>query len=155
MKKRRRHFLDKIRLKAAAKRQTVHILPDENQEELMKKITDRVTQDVTRQINQEGKLEDMRLTQKSSILNYQVEQLKEDLEKEKSARKSAWTQRIRLGGDIRLRHESKMYVNSNATDIEDPSNPDTYINTTHDEHHQLGPVAGRSDCYGGQAPGCE
>ncbi len=132
-------FLDRLRLKAEASRQTVHILPSRDQEDIMKKVTARVTKDVTKQINdtqKEAYATNQYMARRSSLLEQEVEDLKEALSQEKSVREKSWANRIRFGGDIRLRHESVLYEKGNATDIEDPSDPDSYLNTTNDEHRQ-------------------
>ncbi|MFH2092683.1 MAG: putative porin [Pseudomonadota bacterium] len=134
-------FLDRHRQKAKATRQVITILPQENQEAYLKSLSKGVTDQVTKDLNELKENYEFRsqdLMQKNRLLKREIEQLEEivTLENKPALQKSSWAQRIRFGGDIRIRHESVLFDKDNATDIEDPNSPGTVINSTQDSHHQ-------------------
>ena len=132
-------FLERHQLKTRASQQVVTIVPEENREKYMQELTRDVTEKVTRQINEvqkEAASSNQYIARRAALLEQEVEELQDALEKEKSVRNESWANRIRFGGDIRVRHESVLFDRNNSQFIEDPSNPGTYINSTNDEHRQ-------------------
>lgn len=121
--------------------QIIRITPRENEEEYIKSVSKGVTEKVTQELNDlkenyEFRSED--LIKKSILLEREIQRLEEMLTEEykPQLQKSSWAQRVRFGGDIRLRHESVLFDKDNATNIEDPSSPPDLINSTNDEHKQ-------------------
>ena len=49
---------------------------------------------------------------------------------------SEWSERIRWGGDIRLRHQTDLFGDGNADGVGNPSNPSEQMNTTEDRHQE-------------------
>jgi hypothetical protein len=47
---------------------------------------------------------------------------------------SEWSERIRWGGDIRLRYQADLYGDDNAVGVGNPANPSQQLNTTEDRH---------------------
>ncbi|WP_321417709.1 putative porin [uncultured Desulfobacter sp.] len=134
-------FLKRYKEQAVQTKQTITILPAENQEEYIKNVSKGMTEKLTKDLsdlkeNYEFRSDD--LIRKTIVLQREVERLEEMMTEEHKPmlQKSSWAQRIRFGGDIRLRHESTLFDENNATDIEDPSDPGTYLNTTNDRHRQ-------------------
>lgn len=134
-------FLERHKKKTTATRQIITILPRENQEEYIRNVSKEVTAKVTRDLgelkeNYEFRSED--LIRRSILLEREIARLEEMITEEQKPQlqKSAWAQRIRFGGDIRIRHESVLFDKENAKNIEDPNSPSDLINTTHDGHSQ-------------------
>ncbi|WDP92938.1 MAG: putative porin [Desulfobacter sp.] len=132
-------FLERHKLKTKASQQVIEILPRKNKDAYMKELTENVTQNVTRQINEVRKdsvSSNQYLARRSVLLEQEVEKLSDALEKEKTVRRNSWSERIRFGGDIRVRHESVLLDSDNALNIEDKNNPGTFMNTTNDKNRQ-------------------
>ncbi len=136
-------FLDRQKLKIKASQQTVTLVPQENSEEMMQKVSRDVAKKVTRQINEvrkESEYSNQYLARRASVLEQELEKLQDTVDKETRIREKSWAQRIRFGGDIRLRHESVLFDKNNSLYIEDPNktkpNSPSYINSTNDSHRQ-------------------
>lgn len=134
-----RSFLERQKLKIKASQQIVTLVPQENQEEVLQKVSKEVAKKVTKEINEvrkDAEYSNQYLARRASLLEQELEQLHDTVDKEASLRKNSWAQRIRFGGDIRLRQESVLFNKENAIDIEDPNTPGSLINSTSDEHKQ-------------------
>ncbi|MCM2286018.1 MAG: putative porin [Desulfobacula sp.] len=135
------NFLERYQQQAQATPQVVTITPAQGQEEYLQEISKDVTDKVTRDLNDMKQGVDRRaddLAKTNRQLKEKLDQLEAVVKKDhgKKLEKSSWAQRIRFGGDIRLRQESVLFDKGNARDIEDPSSPNTLMNTTNDEHRQ-------------------
>ena len=70
------------------------------------------------------------------------EEVREDVKKEivrslanrASAYSSNWANRVRWGGDIRIRYQGDLFGEDNVEDLVDPQDPGNTINTTEDRH---------------------
>ena len=140
-------FLKRHQEQAKSTRQVITIQPPENQEDqeayirnVNKGVTEKLTKDLNDlKENYEYRSED--LVKRSILLEREVERLEEMLTEEHKPQlqKSSWAQRIRFGGDIRLRHESILYDKGNATNVYKVTSDSTsteLMNTTRDEHRQ-------------------
>jgi hypothetical protein len=135
------NFLERYQQQAQATPQVVTITPAQGQEEYLQEISKDVTDKVTRDLNDMKQGVDRRaddLAKTNRALKEKLDQLEAVVKKDhgKKLEKSSWAQRIRFGGDIRLRQESVLFDKGNARDIEDPGSPNTLVNTTNDEHRQ-------------------
>nr|NJM02618.1 hypothetical protein [Desulfobacula sp.] len=135
------NFLERYQQQAQAVPQVVTITPAQGQEEYLQEISKDVTDKVTRDLNDMKQGVDRRaddLAKTNRALKEKLDQLEAVVKKDhgKKLEKSSWAQRIRFGGDIRLRQESVLFDKGNARDIEDPNSPNTLVNTTNDEHRQ-------------------
>nr|WP_319493783.1 putative porin [uncultured Desulfobacter sp.] len=136
-------FLDRHRKKATSTGQTITISSPGDQEAYLQQLSKDATQKVTNDLNNLKENYEYRsqdLIKKNILLEREVARLEEIITEEQmpALQKSSWAQRIKFGGDIRVRHESVMYDPDNATDIMDVNDPGTNhnINTTHDQHRQ-------------------
>ncbi|MBU1194391.1 MAG: putative porin [Proteobacteria bacterium] len=139
-------FLELHRQKIRETGQVITITSPDDQEEYLKGVSKQVTEKLTKDLNDLKDNYDFRtedLIRRSILLEREIDRLEEVMTEEykPQLQESSWAQRIRFGGDIRLRHESVLYDKKNARDILDPSNPPTqyktnYINSTNDEHRQ-------------------
>ena len=134
-------FLKRHQEKKKGTGQVVTIQPSEDQEEYIRNVSKGMTEKLTSDLNNLKDSYEFRsndLIKKSILLEREIKRLEEMLTEEHKPmlQKSSWAQRIRFGGDIRLRHESTLFDDGNATDIEDPGSPNTFINTTNDRHRQ-------------------
>ncbi len=91
------------------------------QNEEIEKITANVTEELRKNIQEQVKSE---VSQELPVEMAKVEQ---------AAAAPAWTQRIRFGGDIRLRYENDRYDKNNAV-LFQPSNPTQQMDTTVDQN---------------------
>jgi hypothetical protein len=82
---------------------------------------ERITADITNQIKQ-----DVQQSVKNEIKD---EIMQETNKAVQAAAAPEWTQRIRFGGDVRLRYEGDFFDKNNATLVQ-PSNPTQLMNTT-------------------------
>ena len=129
----------KDQLKSTGK--VVTIQHEDNQEEYLKRISKGVTSGLTEDLNNLKQRYEFRsndLVKKTIVLEREIARLEDMLTEEykPQLQKSSWAQRIRFGGDIRLRHESTLFDEDNATDIADVNNPGENINTTKDRHRE-------------------
>ncbi|MFP4474809.1 MAG: putative porin [Desulfatibacillaceae bacterium] len=83
---------------------------------------------------------DVRLTteemlRRTRVNEHEIELVKWRIEEEVYERmnKSAWSERIRWGGDVRVRYQGEFYDDKNAELLE-PSDPDTLMNTRINRH---------------------
>ena len=134
-------FLERYKEKTRSTGQVITILPQEDQEAYIREVSKGVTEKVTKDLNELKESYEFRsddLIKRSIVLEREVKKLEEMLAEEykPQLQKSSWAQRIRFGGDIRLRHESVLFDKDNATNIEDPSSPGNQINATRDRHRQ-------------------
>ncbi len=135
------NFLERHKEKKAKTGKAFTIKHQEDQEiylqEASKGITEKLTKDLN-DLKDNYQFRSQDLIQKSILLQREIERLEEILTEEykPQLQKSSWAQRIRFGGDIRLRHESVLFDKENATNIENPNSPGDFINSTQDEHHQ-------------------
>lgn len=134
-------FMERHKQKVSSTGQVITITPDGDQEENLRKVSKGVTEKLTKDLNNLKESYEFRsgdLIKRSILLEREVQRLEEMLTEDykPQLQKSSWAQRVRFGGDIRLRHESVLFDDDNATDIEDPNSPNTTINTTNDEHRQ-------------------
>lgn len=84
----------------------------------MKQLSDTVAADIKDQVKDQVKYE---------IKDEVVREIKLG---ERTGPIPSWVQRIRWGGDIRLRHQEDLFDKANAY-LQDPNNPGTLLNTTH------------------------
>jgi len=139
-------FIDRVREKSKGAGQLITITAEGDQEAYLKEISHEAAEKVTEDLNDLKENYEFRsqdLIQKNILLEREVQRLEEVMTEEHlpALQKSAWAQRIRFGGDIRLRHESILFDEDNSDSITDPSNPDrsggtNVINTTRDKHRQ-------------------
>jgi hypothetical protein len=106
-----RHRKDKALKPKRHEDRIITIVPEEKEEAYI----DQITKDVAREIR-----EDVR------------EQVKLEI-KDEVAQAADWTQRVRFGGDVRLRYEGNFFDDNNA-DLAKPEEPTELMNTKHDRH---------------------
>ncbi|MBN1105208.1 MAG: putative porin [Deltaproteobacteria bacterium] len=120
----------------------VRLIPEEKEMEL----AERIAQDVTARVTEDLKKvkADLHyasddLMQRSRNTNLRVEQLEKKVTEDVEAklRKSSWAQRIRWGGDIRLRYQAD-YFDENNADLLKPDNPTELMNTKEDRKRYRG-----------------
>ena len=120
-----------------AKKKVITIIPDDHEQE---KYVARITEKVSQQLQDEVKgvrteLREMTddLLQRDRLAEYRQDELErkvtEDLQNK--LRKSGWAQRIRWGGDVRLRYQEDYFDEENA-DILRPDDPTQLMNTKTD-----------------------
>jgi len=120
-----------------AKKKVITIIPDDQEQE---KYVARITEKVSQQLQDEVKgvrteLAEMTddLLQRDRLAEYRQDELErkvtEDLQNK--LRKSGWAQRIRWGGDVRLRYQEDYFDEENA-DILRPDDPTQLMNTKTD-----------------------
>jgi hypothetical protein len=114
-----------------------HIIPDDPKEETRNEIIDKVTEQTQQDIHRVDRKIDVQseeLMRRQRLTDRKVEALNQklsDLNAKTSA--SEWAQRIRFGGDIRLRYQGDYYDEDNAL-LLDPNDPDELMNTTSDRY---------------------
>lgn len=118
----------------------IMLLPEEKEQEYVQKITEeasrRLGEDV-KQVKEEAEYNKDELMRRSRVTDRRVEALEKKVTEdvEGRLRKSAWTERIRWGGDIRLRQHNDYYDNDNAA-LLNPADPSEVLNTTNDRERQ-------------------
>nr|CBX31632.1 hypothetical protein N47_E51440 [uncultured Desulfobacterium sp.] len=131
-------FIERYRSSDAGKerKNVITIIPEDKDKEYMEKITKQVTQKVSEDLNK-IKLDINHISDEmqahSQTTNQEVETIKKKIDEDISdqLRKSSWAQRIRWGGDIRLRYQED-YFDKNNADLLKPDNPSTLMNTKED-----------------------
>ncbi len=121
----------------ASKRKVIAIIPDDREKE---QYLEQITKEVSEQLQDEvdGVRTDLahmseELLQRSRLAEFHRKELErritEDVQNQ--LRKSGWAQRIRWGGDVRLRYQGDHFDEENA-DLLDPANPTELMNTRTD-----------------------
>ena len=113
----------------------IFIIPDDPK----KKTTDKIIEEVTQQnkedihrVDQKIDAQSEELMRRQRLIDRKVEELDRKLsDLDEKTFKSEWAQRIRFGGDIRLRYQGNYYDEDNAL-LLDPNDPDRLLNTTND-----------------------
>ncbi len=139
-----RRFIERYRKQPGvpAPGRVVRLIPAEEEKALVEKITQDVTTRMTEDLKKVK--EDLHyasddLMQRSRNTNHRVEQLEKKVEQEvqPKLRQSSWAQRVRWGGDIRLRYEADYFDEKNA-DLLKPDNPTELMNTIEDRKRYRG-----------------
>jgi hypothetical protein len=89
----------------------ITIVPEEKEDAYIDRITEEVAKEIKADVQEQVKLE-----------------IKDEM-----AQAADWTQRIRFGGDVRLRYEGNVFDDNNA-DLAKPEEPTELMNTKHDRH---------------------
>jgi hypothetical protein len=139
----------------AGKGKVITIIPEDHEKE---KYMAQITEEVSRQLQDDVKgvrteLRQMsdELLRRSRLAEYHREEIEqkitEDLQNQ--LQKSGWAQRIRWGGDIRLRYQGDRFDEDNA-DLLDPSDPSELMNTKTDRDRGRVRVrlAAKADIFG-------
>ena len=112
----------------------IHIVPDVpegEKQKIIKEITDKSREDIKR-LEQKTATQSEDIMQRQRMTERDVEKLERKLsDVNEKVYKSEWAQRVRFGGDIRLRYEGIGYDGDNAL-LLDPNDPDSLLNTTED-----------------------
>jgi len=108
-------------LHEAGQKRVITIVPEEREEECLKKITKDVAVEIKKDVQEQVKME-----------------IKDEISEEMKLKRripstAEWTQRIRWGGDIRLRYQGEFYDGQNA-DLLKPDKPYELMNTREDRH---------------------
>ncbi len=115
-------------------RRVITILADDQEQEILEK----VAKDVTEKVNEDlSKVEDDldymsdELLRRSRLSERRVEELEKKVTEDVQSKlqKSSWAQRIRWGGDIRLRYQGDRFDEENADEVGKPAEPDEVMNT--------------------------
>jgi hypothetical protein len=141
-------YRDKLQAAKTGK-QIVTIVPEVDRQRYMEQITESVTRrigetvqevkqdqdSVSAQIeklqNEQNAMRDSLLTE-TRLANQRIDQIELNAEETTNKlRKASWAQRIRFGGDIRLRYQRDYMGENNALFLR-PDNPDELINSTVD-----------------------
>ena len=116
----------------------IMIVPEEQEEEIADRVSESVNERVKKDVDALGeevdiKTEDLlrRTSENSRSLRELENKVNEDLANK--VYKASWAQRIRFGGDVRLRYQADYFDENNAI-LLDPSEPTEIINTTKDRH---------------------
>lgn len=105
----------------AGQQRVITIIPVEREKECLKKITKDVAREIKKDVQKQVK-----------------EEIKDEIAEEMKLKRripstAEWTQRIRWGGDIRLRYQGDFYDEKNA-DLAKPDKPYERMNTREDRH---------------------
>jgi len=132
-------FIEKFRSTAPApqkKGEVIMIIPEDQEQEAMARLTEQVTRDLQEDV--QGVREDAEymndeLLRRLRLARMEREELREQLTEDVNNKliKSSWAQRIRWGGDIRLRYQKDHFDEDNA-DLLKPDNPNELMNTQTD-----------------------
>jgi hypothetical protein len=116
---------------APDEQQIIYIVPDDQEQKIVEEVKAQTKEDVQRVDEKiDRKTED--ISQRQRLTERQVQDLEENLnELNDRMFKSEWAQRIRFGGDVRLRYQGDFYDKNNAI-LLDPNDPDELLNTTED-----------------------
>ena len=123
----------------AGKKKVITIIPEDHEKgEYVARITEEVSQQLQDEVQgvrtEIAEMSD-ELLRRSRLAEYHREEIEqkitEDLQNQ--LRKSGWAQRIRWGGDVRLRYQGDRFDEDNA-DILDPADPSQLINTKTDRN---------------------
>ncbi len=116
----------------------IMLIPEEQKEEVVQ----QVAEDVTRQVKEdvdvlEKKVDSMtdEMFRRSSQNRRDLDSLEDRVDGDLANKlyKSSWAQRIRFGGDIRLRYQGD-YFDENNADLLDPADTTELLNTKTDRH---------------------
>lgn len=122
--------------KSAKNKKTILIIPEEQEKEFIQKVTKDVTDKLTNDLQNVRKDMDYmsdELMTRSRLQERNMERLEKQVTEDVADKlyKSSWAQRIRFGGDIRLRYQTDYLDNKNA-DLLDPARPNELMNTKED-----------------------
>ncbi|MDY6954718.1 MAG: putative porin [Thermodesulfobacteriota bacterium] len=106
-----RHRKEKVLAPKRDEERIITIVPEEKEEAYIEKITKDVAREIKQDVQEQVKLE-----------------IKDEV-----TQAADWTQRIRFGGDVRLRYEGDFFDKNNA-DLAKPEEPTELMNTKHDRH---------------------
>jgi hypothetical protein len=132
-------FMARQKRKASApgaKGKVVLIIPEESEEQYAAKITEQVAErlkdDMTK-VREEARKNAEEQKAKAQQTDERVEKLETKVDGDIAAKlsKADWAQRIRFGGDIRLRYQGD-YFDENNADLVRPDDPTKVLNTTVD-----------------------
>ncbi len=123
---------------AKGKRRVITILAEDKEQEVIEKITRDVTEDVNKDLSKvKDDLDYMsdELQRRARVAEQTVETLEKTVSEDVQNKlyKSSWAQRIRWGGDIRLRFQGDRFDENNA-ELLKPDNPNELMNTTTDRN---------------------
>jgi hypothetical protein len=118
------------------KGKVIMIIPEDREQEAMAKITEQVTKDLKKDVkNVQNNVDYMsdELLRRSRLAEREREELRNKISDDvnNKLQKSSWAQRIRWGGDIRLRYQKDMFDENNA-DLLRPDDPNQLMNTKSD-----------------------
>lgn len=133
-------FIERYRLRQSANetQKAVTIVPEEKETEYIQKITEKVTREINKDINRvEGDLDFAYddLQREDRLQTREIERVGEKVDGEMAEKlyKSEWAQRIRFGGDIRLRYQEDRFAEDNLA-LVNPKDPSEIMNTTIDRN---------------------
>jgi hypothetical protein len=129
-------FMDRRRAAPDQDKKVIMIIPEEEQKALQEKITEEVLQKVQKDIQKVKEDLDYNtddLLKRSRNAEKRVEELDKKVTEDvgKKLEKSSWAQRIRWGGDVRLRYEGDSFDENNALLLQ-PDDPTKLMNTRED-----------------------
>jgi hypothetical protein len=124
------------RLKRPSSKTVVTIVPEEREQEYAAKITDQVTERLKQdmgKVREEVRKSSEEAKAKSQETHERVEKLETKVDGDIAMKlsKADWTQRVRFGGDIRLRYQGDFFDDNNA-DLLRPDDPTSVLNTKTD-----------------------
>ena len=114
----------------------VTIIPEQNSREYIEKITDNMSRALQEDVNEtKNNLDYMtnELMTRSRLLEKRTDELEKKLVEDVGGKlnQSAWANRLRWGGDIRLRYQKDFYDEGNYDTLYDPDKNEI-VNTTVD-----------------------
>ncbi len=118
-------------------KKVIMVIPDEKEEEYVARVTDRVNRQIKQDLDTIQKevsrvREDYRLyTAKDEKRQKEMEQDVQEVNRRLA--RTSWAERLRWGGDMRLRYQGDFFPSGNA-DFAKPSDPDKVLNTESDRH---------------------
>lgn len=132
-------FINRYRSGIPAKKEkgtVVTIIPEQKGREYIKEITDEVNKEITKEVTQTRDdlnfMTDELLT-RSRLAEERIVELEKRLTEDIGTQlnKSSWTNRIRWGGDVRIRYQKDLFDEENYDQIYDPDE-NKIVNTTID-----------------------
>ena len=134
-------FLERLRQEAADRRPGVRIVPEEGAREYLEQTAKGIAEQLNRDLdglkqNTDAVIDNAvtrtrMLERRHDVLEAQVME-----ENNQKLQKMAWAQRIRFGGDVRLRFQADRFDADNAILVK-PSSPEDVINTRNDRDRSL------------------
>jgi hypothetical protein len=132
-------FLQRYKREGAAKDMgtVITIIPEKVEKEQIERIKNQVAEEVKKDLQKDIKKnrEDLdymsdELLRRSRVTNKNLEDLDKKVSEDLASKvqKSSWAQRIRWGGDVRLRYQGDFLDKNNAQQL-DPSDPTELLNT--------------------------
>ena len=129
-----RAFIELHQKKAEASKSVVTLTPEKPESETLTEMSEEMASNVNKEIQKVQENIDVmseELMRRSRLQEQKHEELDKKVRDDHAGQlfKSSWAQRIKLGGDIRLRYRSDTFPDDNAI-FNDPQNPSEIINST-------------------------